>query len=221
VAGRFAFFLEGAAVWRPVRRAAASPPTVLASGLARLAELARGWPSRGGLQSLLPHLAAPGPQDRVSHDPLLDVALPAIARLRCWVEDALQGGPGRLASPCSAAKEFIGLGPGLTPSGDDFIGGAVLALHAFGYPVLAGRLAADAVSSARERTNAISRAHLACAAEGEGAEALHAALDALATPGAPGLGEHLRRIDAIGHTSGWDALAGAVLAAAAMAEHRI
>jgi hypothetical protein len=52
----------------------------------------------------------------------------------------------------------------------------------------------------RERTSAISAAHLAAAAAGEGHEALHAVLN----------GElDLDALDAVGHTSGWDALAGA------------
>jgi len=55
---------------------------------------------------------------------------------------------------------------------------------------------------------------LACAAEGEGAAALHDMLAALGNPVAPGFAGHLDAIDAIGHTSGWDALAGAVVTAA-------
>ncbi|MEE9273883.1 MAG: DUF2877 domain-containing protein, partial [bacterium] len=56
----------------------------------------------------------------------------------------------------------------------------------------------------------ISRAHLACAARGEGAAALHETLAALLGPDPEAaLAAPLGTLDAIGHTSGWDALAGA------------
>src|SRR5262249_14736230 len=68
---------------------------------------------------------------------------------------------------------LIGLGPGLTPAGDDFVGGAMIALRAAGNVPLAERIAAWALPLAATNTNRISRAHLECAAQGEGHEALH------------------------------------------------
>jgi len=100
------------------------------------------------------------------------------------------------------AAGLIGLGPGLTPSGDDLIGGALCAL----------RLAAWALPLARSGTNRISYAHLACAAEGECGEAVNDAIVAVIAGKSP----DLVKIDSIGHTSGWDALAGATLALAAL-----
>ncbi len=108
----------------------------------------------------------------------------------------------------SGAAGLIGLGPGLTPAGDDLIGGGLCALHATGRGVIATRLAAWALPRAREGTNRISYAHLACAAEGECAEAVNEAIVAILAGGTV----NLTRIDSIGHTSGWDALAGAVVA---------
>lgn len=105
---------------------------------------------------------------------------------------------------------LIGLGPGLTPAGDDFVGGAMIALRVLGGDAgraQADRIAAWALPLARERTSRISRAHLECAAEGEGHEALH---DLLNT----GDEKHLERLAKIGHTSGLDAAAGALLALA-------
>jgi hypothetical protein len=52
----------------------------------------------------------------------------------------------------------------------------------------------------KERTSAISAAHLAAAAAGEAHEALHEALNGSLD---------FARLDAVGHCSGWDALAGA------------
>ena len=100
---------------------------------------------------------------------------------------------------------LIGLGQGLTPAGDDFAGGAMIALRGFGHAQLADRIAAWALPLAERNTNRISRAHLACAATGEGHEALH---DLLCTFDE----KHLERLSRIGHTSGLDAAAGALLA---------
>jgi hypothetical protein len=102
---------------------------------------------------------------------------------------------------------LIGLGPGLTPAGDDFVGGAMIALRAYGRADAADRIAAWALPLASVRTNRISRAHLECAAEGEGHAALHDYLCNFAK-------EHLQRLARIGHTSGLDAAAGALLALA-------
>ncbi len=116
------------------------------------------------------------------------------------------------------ADALIGLGPGLTPAGDDFVGGSMIALRACGEAALAERVAAWALPQAATNTNRISRAHLACAAQGEGHEALHALL---------GSAEGSRRFQAslawlarIGHTSGLDAAAGALLARAARRARR-
>jgi hypothetical protein len=104
---------------------------------------------------------------------------------------------------------LIGLGPGLTPAGDDFVGGAMIALRVCGttagHAALADRIAAWALPLARTNTNRISRAHLECAAAGEGHEALHDLLCSFEK-------KHLERLARIGHTSGLDAAAGALLA---------
>ena len=124
---------------------------------------------------------------------------------------AVEALAGWLAAPSGVpvgAAGLIGLGPGLTPSGDDLIGGALCMLHATGRSDVAARLAAWGLPLAKANTNRISFAHLACAAEGECGEAVNDAIVALVAGGEVDLG----RIAAIGHTSGWDALAGAVLA---------
>jgi hypothetical protein len=107
----------------------------------------------------------------------------------------------------TGATGLIGLGPGLTPSGDDLIGGALCALYAAGFSEVAARLADWALPIAKLDTNRISSAHLACAAQGDCGETIHDAIGALLA----GHPVDLARIDAIGHTSGWDALAGVAL----------
>jgi hypothetical protein len=99
------------------------------------------------------------------------------------------------------AEPLIGLGPGLTPSGDDYFGGVMVALHQGGRASHAASLWRWLEPRLASRTSAISAAHLAAAAKGEAHEALHDVLDG---------GLDLDALDAVGHCSGWDALAGAV-----------
>lgn len=103
------------------------------------------------------------------------------------------------------------MGGGLTPAGDDLIGGALIALRAVGKKGIANRLAKWALRLARSGTNRISFAHLACAASGQGHEALHQALAAILA-GRRSLGKELSALKRIGHSSGMDALSGARLA---------
>ena len=119
-------------------------------------------------------------------------AQPALEALDEWLRHGL-------AVPHEAAA-LIGLGPGLTPSGDDYLGGMMIALHALARDARAGALWRWLQPRLATATSAISAAHLAAAAEGEGHEALHRVLQGTAPPSA---------LDAVGHCSGWDALAGA------------
>lgn len=125
------------------------------------------------------------------HNALSSHAQPALDALERWlVGNAI----------AEEAAQLIGLGPGLTPSGDDYLGGMLVALRHTGRTMQADGLWRWLQPHLRERTSAISAAHLAAAAAGEGHEALHAVLN----------GElDLDALDAVGHTSGWDALAGA------------
>jgi hypothetical protein len=100
----------------------------------------------------------------------------------------------------SAAEGLIGLGPGLTPSGDDYFGGVLVALHAVRRTTHAETLWRWLEPRLAARTSELSAAHLAAAAEGEAHEALHEVLN-----GAPP-----EQLDGVGHCSGWDAFAGAM-----------
>ena len=100
----------------------------------------------------------------------------------------------------AAAEGLIGLGPGLTPSGDDYLGGVLVALQLRGRGVHAASLWRWLEPRLAARTSPLSAAHLAAAAAGEAHEALHEVLNG----GAP------ERLDGVGHCSGWDAFAGAM-----------
>jgi Protein of unknown function (DUF2877) len=206
-----ALSLEKAEMWRPEVPSGILHPEILAGALAGLPALV----SRAGDEGFAPLIVplARGVGDELaaaaSAVPLLRLAAPGIAALLEWLR---AGGEG---APSERAEILIGLGPGLTPSGDDLLGGVMIALHALGRGARAARLAAWALPLAETRTGAISRAHLACAAAGEGSAALHDFLAASLTGDTAALAETVAALGAIGHSSGWDMLAGAVLACAA------
>ena len=134
-----------------------------------------------------------------------------IADLYGWLVRAFAG-DAVAERPPRSVLELVGLGPGLTPSGDDFLGGAMIAAHALGRGDVAARLYAALAPHARHATHPISRAHLAAAAEGTGGAPLHAGLTSLLAGRVGALPDAMAAIARIGHSSGWDALAGATLA---------
>jgi len=85
----------------------------------------------------------------------------------------------------------------------------MVALHGLGRADVAWALAQRLLPLARERTHAISEAHLACAAEGEAAGVLHEAIASVCSEGTAMLRNGLCALNRFGHTSGWDGLAGA------------
>lgn len=111
----------------------------------------------------------------------------------------------------AAALRLLGLGQGLTPSGDDFVGGACFALrHAPRDAWCAGlpTVLAGIRQAARTATNVISAAFLDDLIDGSSYGALHELLAALQGRAEP---EILRRTQAllrVGASSGADMLAG-------------
>ena len=138
------------------------------------------------------------------HNALSVHAQPALEALERWLAGNALG---------HEAAQLIGLGPGLTPSGDDYLGGVLVALRWVGRGTQADSLWRWLEPHLAQRTSAISAAHLAAAAGGEVHEALHDVLVDLAAWETPDLLPSLSRLDALGHTSGWDALAGIVAVA--------
>ena len=104
---------------------------------------------------------------------------------------------------------LVGRGPGLTPSGDDLLGGILVALHTIGRADLAVALWEQLAPQVRQRTHAISHALLCAAAQGEGSDTLHRAINACLSDENPA--PALAGLAQIGHSSGWDAFAGVAL----------
>jgi hypothetical protein len=209
-----AFSLADAVAWRPPPPPGRWNAAMLAGGLAALGTLAEAEARDDGFVPLVAQLARGGIDEIAafaSASPLLGLAVPGIAALAEWLLGCGETPPG------DAASMLIGLGPGLTPSGDDLLGGAMIALHALGRVDRARCLADWALPLAETRTGAISAAHLACAAAGEGSASLHELIAALLIADETGIAAAVAALGAIGHSSGWDMLAGAVLACAPFA----
>ena len=202
--------LDGARVWQPAPSGPWSQES-LGKGLRALDRLTAGALPTAGLATFLrPDAVAASAEARK--------AAPNVAILYAW----LRGTPESNASPShsvlEAATRLLGLGPGLTPSGDDFLGGLLIALRLLNRGALSARLWTGLEAAAARRSLDLSVAHLSAAAAGQGSAALHAALNALVTGRADDLPTELERIEEIGHTSGWDALAGAVTALRSVTE---
>jgi Protein of unknown function (DUF2877) len=132
------------------------------------------------------------------------------------------------ASPGPAVARLLGRGPGLTPTGDDVLAGALVSLTALGAPA-ARSLAAAVTASAPDATTTVSVALLRHAARGECIPQLADLLDAVAhgestLDSLPAARASLPRaagaLLAVGHCSGAGLLHG-VLVGFAIAHSRV
>ncbi|WP_051425977.1 DUF2877 domain-containing protein [Jiangella gansuensis] len=142
------------------------------------------------------------------------------------VDAAVAGGAGRLAAALSGAGDvgaavcgLLGLGPGLTPAGDDVLAGALVALAAARRDAADAADMADALDGAVratrpfERTTAVSAGLLAHARRGLGIPQLTSLVRALGRPDAD-VDAAARALLRVGHTSGAALHLGVLLALA-------
>ncbi len=194
IGARLQIHITPGTIWQPAARSAAG---LCDDGLQVLEAYARSHQPKDGLAPLL----------YGASNPVLAQAKAAVAELKSWLTSPY--GPHRpMAAPPAAVTELLGLGPGLTPSGDDFLAALLIALRWLGQTERACALAAAVCPRALAASNPISAQHLYAAAEGWGSAALHDLLRALCTTDATKQLSALDRLSAVGHTSGWDALAG-------------
>jgi len=128
-----------------------------------------------------------------SQNCLPEQASPLIEALSKWLKNSNPEVPAPI-------KNLLGMGPGLTPSCDDFIGAMLITLYHLKQKDTQTQLANAVVELAPACTNPISAQHLYAAIEGLGSDAFHQVLQG----DTPALGT----LTSIGHSSGWDALAG-------------
>ncbi len=120
---------------------------------------------------------------------------------------------------CGGAARLAGLGPGLTPSGDDFLAGVMLALWLrYRRPVPA---LAWIYEAAAHRTTRLSRAFLRAARDGHADARWHALLAALSGASRTALEAAAHAVLDFGATSGLDMLAGFVLTLETLARSHV
>jgi hypothetical protein len=110
-------------------------------------------------------------------------------------------------------KALVGLGEGLTPSGDDFLVGLLAVLHLTGFlPWRAGSpVHTQFCQGVRLGTSQLSGEFLRCAFEGHFAEPLVMLMRVLGTPASDAWPAHAATLAAVGHSSGVDAMVGIAL----------
>jgi hypothetical protein len=203
VGSRLFFSVTRAQTWHPP-----SPPRwsadSLGRGLKALSEIEAARLPKEGLGLLARGLGS----DLAASREASYARVPAL-ELRDWLAGAFAREADCDDAPPPSVATLIGLGPGLTPSGDDFLGGAMIAAHLLHGADVVRRLYLYIAPEAERATHPISRAHLQAASEGAGGASLHAALNAILAGDLTRLPGCLEMIGRVGHTSGWDALAGA------------
>jgi len=113
-----------------------------------------------------------------------------------------------ISSAQTITSQLAGLGQGLTPAGDDFIMGAVLAAWIIHPPEVASVLAEEITKTAAPLTTSLSAAWLRSAGRGEAGILWHNFFDALILADPVRVQESMDKILAVGETSGADALMG-------------
>ena len=191
--------LEQAVVWRP-----ALPETAAADP----AELGR---AAEALAAALPALEAPRGLGLLLSGGTPDFP-PGTARAH-MVRVAEAACSGDMDGLAAAIAGLIGLGAGLTPSGDDFLAGIAFATW-LGEAAATGmrprgQAIRDAIRKAiPQKTNRVSAALLSDATQGFGFLAMHELCAALAARRDGDALQAARRLTALGHSSGWDLLVG-------------
>jgi hypothetical protein len=121
----------------------------------------------------------------------------------------------RTADPdavADASIALLGLGTGLTPSGDDLAGAALFGRQLLSPERRAWQLAGERLArEAGRRSHTVSAALLEDLVRVQSFAPLHAIVDALAENDDAAALAAARELVAIGHSSGWDMLAGLVI----------
>lgn len=165
-----------------------------------------------GLGRLIPKLlwlAEGQMNDETETDPLLALAWLSIYEIAkaCLLRD--------IPHLLQEATALIGLGEGLTPSGDDFLGGLLFCLNTIQrlYPAFINLNSSEQalfIESAKQRTHLISFTLLKDSANGQAVESLHELIRSVFSEKPPESSRHASCLTQIGHSTGWDLLTGAL-----------
>lgn len=195
IADRLAVDLAPAALWSPPAIRLTLPIEEIAARIVEARGRAGTLAPNEGFAPLLSDAAA-GPPDLtlLRASALIDNLSTAI-RDRRWAD---------VAAP---ARALSGLGPGLTPSGDDVLAGLALGIRA-GLGSLPEPLAAALHAAVEGRTTDLAIARVRHAVAGRPDEAVHRLLTALVAGPPVDLAGAVRAVIEYGHSSGADTLVG-------------
>lgn len=186
--------LANAALWLPPPVPTWSRESIIA-GLGHLDRITKYWPvPQEGLACFVR-------ADCDCSHPIAMAAKPSIRALESWLRNA------HFNHPPARLRVLLGLGPGLTPSGDDFLAAALATLHAIDAVNVANALW-QVLEAGLDRTNEISAAHLRCAATGAIGAKQHALLNAILYGAEDGIAQAVRPILLSVHSSDRDGMAG-------------
>ncbi|MCK6583347.1 MAG: DUF2877 domain-containing protein [Anaerolineales bacterium] len=138
-------------------------------------------------------------------DPILQFSHPLIVDMAHTCLDH------QLSRPPEIADKLIGLGTGLTPSGDDFLGGMLFAVHHLqaAYPDFDFTAYKLQIETYRSRTPFISFTLLKDHASGHAIEPLHRIVNDILSGGSfESISPFVSQLTRIGHSTGWDLLTG-------------
>ncbi len=205
IGSNYLFLVSGANQWSPHQIRKPIYHVALERGLASFKEKATEmapdgclWrPSCGGLFSRDLNI-------------LEQATRPSIFEASQWLSQALQDKNKAKVMKIDWAKNLVGLGCGLTPSGDDYLGGIMIALHSIGKADLSHLLWSKIRNHVSSSTNLISFAHMQAASDGIGADVIHRAISTIVDGDLKAVEASILGIDCIGYTSGWDIISGSI-----------
>jgi hypothetical protein len=216
VPGKLRIDFSNAALWQPRRHLMRScgQPEAVGWAVKRAASVLEGSGGLGALSSHFDALAEGRLVEPEQGGLLLAQAAPI---LQGFVRGVLAGD---LADFVEGAHGLIGLGIGLTPSGDDVLTGAigslVLLAERRGGMEWASEGALKIAEAAAGRTTAVALTYLRCAAAGEITELHEALLRALVAGDVEASGRACLALKAFGHSSGGEIALGTLLAVRAV-----
>lgn len=180
-------------------------PHTLARGVAVFRQAAAGRSDISGLGLFLDPEFQPQPHHYcclAAHGPLIEA--------RRWLLAGLRSRECATSKNTAWIEQLSGLGPGLTPSGDDFLGGMMVALNYLEEQRLNDILWPEVRGQVCKNSNAISLAHLSAAARGLQSAAIDHAITAITIGSSNQIEQAMDGIARIGHSSGWDIMTGIV-----------
>ena len=201
IANSVRFALDQSELWRPFDWPVCPPLDRLTDTCAALAlRVATDAPREGLARCVIDECETAG-----SAPPLGRIARPRVALLERWVSGLLDGRSTSAIASREAVRGLIGLGPGLTPSGDDLLIGALSALDAVGESEAHAAMARAIIDVLPGLTTPLSAGFLRAAAAGHVGENLCKILSLIMTGD---IDAAIALAGKVGHSSGWDMIAG-------------